>query len=391
MSLQDALQAIDEERVVDLLIELCRADSAPLKEGPVFSLVKQCLLELGFDVYEDDAGRRLGGEVGNIIATKPGQGEGAGWPAVMISAHLDRVEGGIGVRPQRAGDRVVSDGSTILGADDAAGLAAIIEACRALKESGAPAAPIELVLTIGEEIGLVGAALVDVGRLKSKVGFVLDADGPVGTVITGAPTQYTLEAEFVGRAAHAGIAPERGISAIKMAALAVSRMRLGRVDPWTTANVGYIAGGGPTNIVTERAAIRAEARSLDPERAMRQIEHMTRAIDEAARITGGTARWEVRLAYEGFRLHPESEPVRRAVKAIRAVGLEPRLRATGGGSDANIFNAKGLPTAVLGVGYQSIHTRDESMPVGELVRLSRLVLALAASGEAQEGEGAGRR
>ena len=382
MALYDALRAVNEERVVELLMELCRADSAPLKERPVFLVVKEALLELGFDVDEDDAGRRLGGQVGNIIATKPGRGEGAAWPAVMFSAHLDRVEGGIGVKPRKVDGRVTSDGTTILGADDAAGLAAIIEACRALEESGAPAAPIELVLTIAEEIGLAGAAQVDVSRLKSKVGFVLDADGAVGTIITSAPTEYLLDAEFIGRAAHAGIVPERGISAIKMAALAVSRMRLGRVDDRTTANVGYIAGGGPTNIVPERALIRAEARSLDPRRAKEQVDHMIQAIEDAAKAAGGTARWDVRLAYEGFLLSPDSEPVRRAVKAARALGLEPKLVSTGGGSDANVFNAKGLPTAVLGVGYQAIHTKNESMPIDELVRLSQLVLALAASYEA---------
>ncbi|MFO7318414.1 MAG: M20/M25/M40 family metallo-hydrolase [Clostridia bacterium] len=379
MSLTDALSRVREERVVDLMMEICRADSAPLKEGPVFHIVKRALIELGFEVHEDDAGRRLGGEVGNLIATKPGQGGGEGWPPVMFSAHLDRVEGGTGVRPRVVDGRVRSDGSTILGADDAAGLAAIVEACRALAESGAPAAPIELVLTIGEEIGLVGAAHADLSRLRSKTGFVLDADGPVGTIITAAPTQYTIEAEFFGRAAHAGMAPERGISAIKMAALAVSRMRLGRIDADTTANVGYIAGGGATNIVPERATIRAEARSLERERVERQVAHMIQAIDEAARSAGGSARWNVQLEYEGFRLDPDAEPVRRAVRAAESLGLAPRLKSTGGGSDANIFNAKGIPTAVLGVGYEAIHTREESMPVDQLVLLARMVVALASA------------
>lgn len=378
MPVDDTLLAIDEERLVQRFMELCRADSAPLRERPVFLLVKEALIRLGFDVYEDDAGRRLGGEVGNLIATKPGRGAGASRSPVMFSAHLDRVEGGIGIQPRRVDGRITSDGTTILGADDAAGLAAIIEACATLEERGASSAPLELVLTIGEEIGLVGAAQVDVARLKSTAGYVLDADGPVGTIITAAPTEYLIEAEFYGRSAHAGIAPERGISAIRMAALAVSRMRLGRIDASTTANVGYIAGGGATNIVPERALIRAEARSLDRARVEQQVEHMVKAVDEAARAAGGSSRCDVRLAYEGFSLSPDSPPVRQAAGAARLLGLEPKLVSTGGGSDANVFNAKGLPTVVLGVGYQAIHTRDESMPVEQLVRLTQLVLTLAA-------------
>lgn len=370
------IEAVNEERIVALMMDLCRADSAPLRERPVFELVWRHLSELDFELREDDAGRRLGGQVGNIIATKPGQKEGEQWSPLMFSAHLDRVEGGIGVKPRLDGDRITGDGTTVLGADDAAGLAAIIEACRVLHESGAAHVPLELVITVGEEIGLAGASCVDVGALKSKAGFVLDAEGDVGVVINRAPTQYAVEAEFTGRAAHAGIAPERGVSAIKMAARAVNRMRLGRIDAETTANVGFISGGGATNIVPERAELRAEARSLDPEKAKRQAEHMTRAIAEAATAYGGRATWQARLVYQGYWLPETSEPVQRAVRAVEALGLRPRVKSTGGGSDANIFNAKGLPTVVLGVGYQAIHTFRESMPVAELVRLAKLVLAL---------------
>lgn len=385
------IDAVDQERIVALMMDLCRADSAPLKERPVFELVWRHLAELGFELREDDAGRRLGGQVGNIIATKPGHKEGAGWSPLMFSAHLDRVEGGIGVNPRRLQDRITSDGSTILGADDAAGLAAIIEACRVLKECDAAHAPLELVLTIGEEIGLIGAAQVDVGALRSKAGFVLDAEGDVGVVINRAPTQYAIEAEFIGRAAHAGIAPERGASAIKMAARAIHRMRLGRIDTETTANVGYICGGGATNIVPQRAQLRAEARSLDPEKVKRQVDHMTRAIAEAAASYGGQAKWQTRLVYQGYSLPETSEPVQRALKAAASIGLRPRLKATGGGSDANVFNAKGLPTVVLGVGYEAIHTNRESMPVEQLVRLARLVVALMTQGGFTVEEGAGPR
>ena len=367
---------VDEDRVVETLITCCRIDSAPLKERAMFLWVKERLERLGYTVEEDDAGVRLGGEVGNLIATKPGRDALRDAPAIMLLAHLDRVVGGIGVRPTVRDGSVYSDGTTILGADDAAGIAAILEACTVFAESGSPHPPIELVLTIGEEIGLVGAKEVDAGRLKARIGYVLDADGPVGTVITQAPTQYGLRAVFHGKAAHAGVAPERGVSAVKIAAAAVSMMPLGRIDDETTANVGYIAGGGPTNIVPDHAEIRAEARSLDREKAERQIERMVAAAAEAAQRHGGAHECEVSRPYEGFHLDADSAVVRRAFAAARGIGLTPETRKTGGGSDANIFNAKGIATAVLGVGYQSIHTYQEHMPIDQLVQLARLVCAI---------------
>lgn len=367
---------IDRRRLLELFLDLCRADSAPLAEGPLFGVVVGRLEAMGFSVDVDQAGARVGGEVGNLFATMPGRGRLADRPPLLFSAHLDRVAGGIGVRPRVVDGVVRSGGDTILGADDAAGLAAIIEAYQAILESGEDHPPLECLFTIGEEIGLVGAKEADLSRLRSECGFVLDADGPVGTVIGQAPTQYTLGAKLFGRAAHAGIAPERGVSAIKMAAQAISRMQLGRIDAETTANVGYIAGGGPTNIVPERAEIRAEVRSLDRSKAERQLEQMRRALEGAAADCGGRAEIEVALEYEGFRLSESAEPVVRARRAAERLGLPFAMKATGGGSDANVFNAKGLPCVVLGVGYQAIHTYNEAMPIDELHRLARLVAAL---------------
>jgi len=367
---------VDASRVVDLMLDLCRADSAPYREGPVARIAADALRRLGLDVREDDAAGAVGGEVGNLIATLPGRGRFAGSPPVLLSAHMDRVAGGIGIRPVVQDGVVVSGGDTILGADDAAGMAAIIEALHVLAESGDDHLPAEIVFTIGEEIGLVGAKHLDVGVLKSRCGFVLDADGAVGTIVTRAPFQVSIAAELFGRSAHAGIAPENGVSAIKMAAVAISRMSLGRIDEETTANVGYIAGGGPTNIVPERAEIRAEARSLDPRKLERQLKHMERVLLDTAAQFGGKVNWRARRSYEGFALDTDSEPVRRARAAAAEMGLEPRLVATGGGSDANVFNARGIPCAVLGVGYQRIHTHQERMPIAELVRLAELVVRI---------------
>lgn len=367
---------LNRSRLVRRFIEICRADSAPLKEGPVFRIVAGALEELGLSVWEDGAAKALGGEVGNLVATLPGRGAPAASSPLLFCAHMDRVAGGVGVQPVVNDGVITSGGNTILGADDAAGLAAIIEAVHVLVESGSDRVPIEIVCTIGEEAGLVGAKSFDVEILRSRCGFVLDAEGEVGTIVCRAPTQASIRAELFGRSAHAGLAPEEGISAIKMAAAAISKMNLGRIDHETTANVGYIAGGGPTNVVPERAEIRAEARSLDDAKLDRQLAHMQSVLVDVAARFGGKVEWNAWRNYEGFALDADSEPVRRASAAIVEAGLEPKLLSTGGGSDANVFNARGVPSAVLGVGYQGIHTHMERMPIAELVRLTEVVLRL---------------
>lgn len=372
----DSTVDIDGERLLGLFLELCSADSAPLAERPVFEVVVRRLKEMGFEIDVDGAGEKAGGEVGNVSAFLPGTGRLKSARPVLFSAHMDRVAGGIGVRPRVSDGVVTSSGDTVLGADDAAGIAAILEAYEAILASGVDHPPFECLFTIGEEIGLVGAKEADLSRFESAFGFVLDADGPVGTVIAQAPTQYTVSATIFGKAAHAGIAPERGVSAIKIAAQAISRMQLGRIDAETTANVGYIAGGGPTNIVPERAELRAEVRSLDRAKVERQLERMRTALCETAAACGGRAEVSAQLEYEGFRLEESAAPVERVRRAAHRLGLPFAVRGTGGGSDANVFNAKGLPCAVLGVGYQAIHTYKEAMPIAELSRLARLVAAL---------------
>ena len=371
---------VRSERVTALLMKLCSADSASYRERPIFAIAQESLLALGFEVYEDQTGAQVGGDVGNLIARMPGRGRGAAMRPLLFSAHMDRVAGGMGVKPVLDGGVVRSQGDTILGADDAAGIAALLEAYTVVSERGTDHPPLEIVLTIGEEVGLVGAKHLDYRLIQSKTGFVLDSNGPVGSLVVQAPTQYALRAQIFGRSAHAGIAPEAGISAIRIVAAAINRMTLGRIDAETTANVGYIAGGGPTNVVPERAEIRAEARSLDAKKVEHQVEHMKQALQSAADEHGGTLELEITRSYHGFRLERESEPVSLAEQAMHRLGIVPTRTATGGGSDANVFNANGIPSVVLGVGFQRIHTYREYMPVDQLVALSEVVAEIMSLG-----------
>lgn len=366
---------VNQERIAQLLMDLCATDSGSRNERLMADKLKPMLEELGFTVREDDAGSKVGGNAGNLYGRL--EGTAAGEP-LLFSAHMDRVTPGLGVKPRLEGGAILSDGSTILGADDAAGIAAVLEAVRVLKERNLPYPTIEIGFTIGEEVGLLGARHLDYAWFTSKLGFALDSGGKVGEIVVKAPSQAKVNVTFRGKAAHAGVAPEKGVSAIQIAAVAISRMKLLRIDSETTANIGSIATDGPTNIVPETCRIVAEARSLSQEKLEAQVADMQRCAEEAARELGGAAEVEILRSYSAFNLSPESAPVRRAAAAAEKIGAPVSITSTGGGSDANIFNGNGIPTAVLGVGYEEIHSTRERMPIDQLVALAEWTLAIIA-------------
>lgn len=367
--------AINAERLLATFMELCAIDAEPTRERAMADRLTALLRDLGFAVTEDDAGARLGGTAGNLYATLAGTGPGPG-ETLLFSCHMDRVVPGAGVKPRLVGEYIVSDGSTVLGADDVAGLAAVLEGVTAVREQGLSHPGLELVFSVAEELSLLGIEQFDMTPLVSRCGFVLDAGGPVGEIVVKAPEQVRLAALIQGRAAHAGIAPEEGISAIQIAATAIARMRLLRVDGETTANIGSIRADGPTNIVSDRCELSAEARSIDPTRLAEQVAAMRQALEEAAREAGGRVEISVRSNYRSYRLAPDAAPVRRAEAAARRLGLPVRHRSTGGGSDANFFNEQGIPTAVLCCGFEKVHTCEERMPVSQLTLLAAWVAAI---------------
>ncbi|HYF80829.1 MAG TPA: M20/M25/M40 family metallo-hydrolase [Symbiobacteriaceae bacterium] len=366
---------VNQERITALLMDLCATDSGSRNERLMADKLKPMLMELGFAVREDDAGSKVGGNAGNLYGRLEGTAPGE---PLLFSAHMDRVTPGLGVKPRLEGGAIVSDGTTILGSDDAAGIAAVLEAVRVLKERNLPYPTIEVGFTIGEEVGLLGARYLDYAWFSSKLGFALDSGGKVGEIVVKAPSQAKVNVTFRGKAAHAGVAPEKGVSAIQIAAVAISRMKLLRIDSETTANIGSISTDGPTNIVPETCKIVAEARSLNQEKLEAQVADMQRCAEEAARELGGATEVEILRSYSAFNLSPESAPVRRAAAAAVQIGAPVSITSTGGGSDANIFNGNGIPTAVLGVGYEEIHSTRERMPIDQLVALAEWTLAIIA-------------
>ncbi|SFJ29448.1 M20/M25/M40 family metallo-hydrolase [Thermoflavimicrobium dichotomicum] len=365
---------INKQRILNEFLELVQTDSETGYEREICDLLKKKLADLGLDVVEDGAASATGHEAGNLIATLPGDIADA--PAIYFTAHMDTVTPGVGVKPSIQGDFVVSDGTTILGSDDKAGLAAILEGIRVIKEQRIPHGTIQLIFTIGEESGLKGARHLDRSLIQAEFGFAFDSDGPVGEIIASAPAQAKIKASIHGKSAHAGVNPEDGVSAIQIASRAIAKMPLGRIDFETTANIGRFQGGTATNIVPNYVEILAEARSRDEKKLEAQIKRMVRAFEETAKEMGGEAVVEVEMLYHGFKFDESDLVVQKAAAAVKKVGRKPKIGASGGGSDANVIANYGIPTVNLGIGYENIHTTNERMPITELYKAAELVVAL---------------
>lgn len=364
---------VKNNRIIEEFLELVRVDSVSGKERRIADLLKAKLFQLGLEVTEDKAGTAVGSDTGNIIGKMQGSGNG---PVLLLCSHMDTVEPGIGVKPVTDDGVIRSSGDTVLGADDKAGIAAILEVLRMIREYGIDHGGIEVVFTIWEEGGLFGAKNLDFALVNAKIGFVLDSDGPPGTIINRAPSQDKIGVTIKGKAAHAGINPEDGINAIEVASHAIAHMKLGRIDRETTSNIGIISGGKAVNIVPDSVVLEGEARSLDAAKRKAQTEHMCRAVREAADKFKAHADIITETLYMDFNLGDKSPPVQIAYRSAVNLGLVPRLEKTGGGSDANIFNSMGIATAVLGIGMQKVHTTEEYITVSNLVENARYLFEI---------------
>jgi tripeptide aminopeptidase len=365
---------INQERLLNEFLELVQIDSETKFETEVAKVLKQKFTDLGLEVFEDDTTAKTGHGAGNLICTLKGTKDGV--DPIYFTSHMDTVVPAKGVKPSVKDGYVVTDGTTILGADDKAGLSVMLETIRVLKEQNIPHGDIQFIITVGEESGLVGAKALDPSLLKAKFGYALDSDEKVGNVVVAAPTQAKVNATIYGKTAHAGVAPEKGVSAITIAAKAISKMPLGRIDAETTANIGRFEGGTATNIVCDRVDILAEARSLIPEKMDAQIQKMKEAFESVAAQMGGRADVDVQVMYPGFKFGAGDQVVEIAKKAAAKIGRPCELQKSGGGSDANVFNGFNIPTVNLAVGYEEIHTTNERIPVEELYKLGEMTLAI---------------
>jgi tripeptide aminopeptidase len=362
------------ERLTALFLSLAALPSPSGKERAVADLVVELLRDLGITVHEDDTGAATDGDTGNLWSTVGGADSG---PHLALGAHLDTVAPTDALEPVLDHDGMFRNRrNTILGGDNKCAVAALLHATELLVRSGAPFASYELFFTVSEEQGLVGSKHLQPEVLKSPMAAVLDSSGPIGGVVSRAPSMIGIKASFRGCAAHAGAEPEKGRSAIQAAARAIAAMSLGRLDENTTANIGVVHGGVASNIVPELCEVVGECRGHDESRLAEVSEAIVDSLHRGAVETGVDVDVELEREFYSFALDGRSPAIRLAKAAITELGLEPRFLTVGGGSDANVLNARGLPTSNLATGVMRVHSPQEYLPLDDLERLCSLVLQL---------------
>jgi tripeptide aminopeptidase len=364
--------AAERERLVSEFVRLCEIASVSKDERAMADAVTAELGSLGLEVEEDASRSETGANAGNLLARIPGP-EGA--RSILLCAHLDTVPLDAPVEVVDVEGVLQNRNDAILGADNKAAVAVILAVARRLVEAGAPVG-VELLFTTCEELALRGAKAFDLGALRSEYGFVFDHATPIGELIMAAPTYFSIEGRFRGKAAHAGLCPEQGHSAIEAAAAAVASTRFGRLDAQTTANVGRIEGGSASNVVAERCYLQCEARSTDHERAGETATAIVDAITEAASDRECDVEIHVEELFRAYRVPRGATAVEVASRALEGVGIEPRPISTGGGSDANVFQARGFMCLNLANGTQAAHQPDERVTVDALETMLDVALGI---------------
>ncbi|WP_245805449.1 M20/M25/M40 family metallo-hydrolase [Desulfovibrio gilichinskyi] len=353
-----------------MFLDLVKIDSPSLKENDVASFLYSLMLEKEYDVKNDRAGDACGGNTGNLFVRIPATG--AGEP-IGFSAHMDCVEPCCGVTPIIKDDVVYSSGDTVLGGDDKAGLAIMIEAINHLEEESIPHPEINFMFSMGEELGMYGVKNMDTTLLPAKNIIVLDSGGAVGTIVVNAPSEALISMVFHGKSVHAGIIPEKGINAIQIAAEAISNMNLLRIDACTTANLGRIEGGGAANIVTDLVELSAEARSTKEESLKHQLDHMKKCCTDAAAKFGGSYEFNYEVSYPALHVDEDSLLLAKVEKSYKNVGLTSSRVSTGGSSDSNILSGKGYGVLTLGIGMCKAHTTGEFIAIKSMTDCAELV------------------
>lgn len=365
---------VNTKRITETFCDLVRVDSIAGQERQMADTIKAKLTALGYEPWEDDAGRTIGGNAGNVIVKVPGNTNAA---PILFMAHMDTVEPGHGKVPVIEGDLIKSDGTTILGGDDLAGVACILEAIHVLSENYIPRGDIYAVFTIAEEGGLFGARALNVSGIPAKYAYILDDEGPIGTAAIKAPSYNRLRFVVKGKAAHAGLCPENGVNAIQLAARAIAELPfMGRIDPDSTCNIGKIQGGRARNIVPDEVILDGEVRSIDDAKLNRLTNQLTDSFKKTVEREGGTVEIEVENMYGGYSIS-EDHPILKLMKrAADRLGIALNLHSTGGGSDTNIINGKGIPAVDISVGMTNVHSTQEQIAISDMVKACSLVVEI---------------
>lgn len=377
MTMKQASTAADKvnaERLLELFLELAKINGPSTKEQLVANFLMKTLPNLGFTIEFDEAHKHFGGEVGNLIAWR--EGTDSTIPPLFFSTHMDTVLPTENLKPVIKDGVIYSDGTTILGADDRAALAAYLEAIQAIIESDVPHGPIEFILTVNEQPGLVGATYMDYSKSKSKTGYIFDSSGDVGQIILKGPYSSRIWMEVQGNAAHIALNAEEGNSAFLIAAEGLSNMKLGTIDEETLANIGILKGGELTSIIPGSVTVGGEVRSFSKEKLNQQLRHMEATMQKAAEKSGGKVNVTIEKKYSGFDIPEDHILTKTALAAAHQINVKPYLTETLGGADTNVLNENGLTCLTLGLGFQNIHSFRECISIENLVNTGRLTAAL---------------
>ena len=370
---------IHQERLTADFLEITTGSAESLDERHIADLLTEKLQYLGFSVIEDAAGQKLGGNAGNLYGFLKGTLPG---PPLLLSAHMDTVKPGCHKKPVLHEDgTITSDGTTVLGADDAAGLAEILEGIRSVQETEIPHRDIEILFPVAEEIFIQGSNVFDFSRIKAKEAYVLDMSGAVGSAAIRAPSMFSFCVTVTGRASHAGFAPENGINAIAVAAQAIAGIPQGHVDAETTCNIGTITGGTAKNTVPEQCICTGEVRGFSHEKVLQCIEKIRRSFADAAKAYGALFEMETQEILRSYCVPENSPVIKRFQRVCSSLGFAGELRSTLGGSDNSNFLKAGISGIVLSCGMQRVHSTDEYITLQELVRGSELVAGLICDDE----------
>ncbi|MDR2827092.1 MAG: M20/M25/M40 family metallo-hydrolase [Candidatus Adiutrix intracellularis] len=364
--------------IVEEFLELVALNVGSRRERAMADVLKDKLAALGLIVEEDGVGALIGGEAGNLIARLHGD---PNYPPLLFSAHMDRVvnHGRICPRVEAERDIIVSDGTSILAADDVSGIVSILDGLRRVLADDRPHGEIEIVFSVAEEVGLLGARHLNYAEIKSKMAYVVDSIGPLGFIINQAPTQFNIFVTLHGRSAHAGLEPEKGLSAIRVAATALTRLREGRLSLISTSNFGIVQAGVATNIVCDRCEIKGEARSTDPAEVAAYLEETRRIFEDTAAEFGAVLDFKTSLEYKTFRVDESELVIKLAEEAMKNMGLSPIIASGGGGMDGNHFNQHGLTAIGLSPGYFNPHTPQERQSLSQLIRCGALIAEIILS------------
>lgn len=365
---------INKKRLVDEFLDLVKIDSLSKDERKMADELLKRLRSMGFDPWEDDTAEKIGGNAGNVVCKIEGE---PGKPVLLLMAHMDTVVPGLSKKPVVEGDIIRSDGTTVLGGDDAAGIAVILETVKSMKEDGTKFGDLFIAFTVAEEGGLFGAVNLDLAGIPADFAFIMDDGGPIGTVAVKAPHYNRMQVTFKGRGAHAGVEPENGLSAILIASKAIAQMpNFGRIDSESTSNIGIIHGGHARNIVCDTCIVDGEVRSITEEKIARYTDEILNSFKKTASELGGTVEIDLERMYPGYNIKEDDSIIKLLQKASHASGIRLNLQSTGGGSDTNVINGKGIPAVDISVGMDKVHSTGEMIRISDMEKACEFLTAI---------------